>query len=747
MCPSARERCRCEPPVAECWRELCCFSVRSRRFPLCLPLKRCRRDSWPPSALPSTRRVSVFVADRRAGGVVVLDLGSGEVTRRIPFDGITSVATAWDDRLLLGSASGAVVTDLQGSTVLALDSSWGPLRVTGVAADATLQRYAVLYGSVGRVECYDTAGSVVLSFGAKRLGRGFRGATGLAIDSSGKFLRGRTGATGKIHVFDSSGDYVRSIGDRGAYDGEFSQLSDLAVDDQGKLYAADSFLNRVQIFDGDGTLTEIVGSYGAELGKFKTPTGLAIANDLRKLIVVSQNGSDLHVFDLDVEPASQGPTIPEPVLPEQDEVLGPDLPVVLDVLNSFDPDSESLEYEFELYRDLQGELDLLDSRLVDEGDTTTEVDVSTAASATGGYLWRARASDGDSYSGWCVDQRFQMAESNQPNGPPGIPTPLDPVGGAEVPDLVPLLEVQNAVDPDGDLLSYTFELSLRSGVDLETVATSPAVAEGVGVTSWSVPEETLALSQEVFWRCRAHDGYVYGEWSNRESFWTPPIPIPSLEEVGDVPGGGRVTTRRGSLLAGSLRSRRGSDVRDLRRYGRHRTGAGRQRFPHSCRPRGDRRGLVVDRVRHDSCRRAGARGLEPDRVPAPRPRRLGRPERVPRTHPIVDGDRLQHGRGSLMGLARRPVPDGDPTLPRSRTRRPVSPMSARTRSGRVSRATPAWPTRSPTTTRRPTCGPAAPKVSSARRSPRLRAPASVPHRLRICASTSMETICCSAGHP
>jgi DNA-binding beta-propeller fold protein YncE len=483
---------------------------------------------------------SIFVADRRAGGILVLELDSGEVTSRILWDGVTSVATAWNGRLLLGSNAGAFVVDHEGNTLLALGSDRGMRHVTDVAADPGRRRYAVLYGRAGRVVVYDSTGSVAFSFGANGDGPGeFKGATAIAINSAGEFFVGDSGH-GRIHVFGSSGSLARSFGSFGSGIGEFTQLEDLALDADDNVYTTDSFQSRVQIFDSAGSLLEGVGSFGADLGQFKTPTGLAVAGDVGKLIVASQNTSNLHVFDSSIAGApveNTTPTIPQPIQPGAGEVLPAGSQVLLEVSNSYDPDPQPLLYEFELYRDDQGVPGLVGTWVLDEERIeTTEVDTSAESSQPGQYFWRARASDGIAFSNWTDDQEFGRGAANRP---PGTPALQDPVGGGGTPDLLPVLVTQNATDPDGQALTYTFEVARRSGSSLEIVATSQPVAEGAGTTFWAVPATALGPSQEISWRCRASDGQVAGEWSGHESFRTPPFSIPSAAEAGDIPASDR----------------------------------------------------------------------------------------------------------------------------------------------------------------------------------------------------------------
>ncbi|TNF74780.1 MAG: hypothetical protein EP299_06860, partial [Acidobacteria bacterium] len=79
---------------------------------------------------------NVFVIDRGAGGLVVVNLFSGELVYRLPLPGATSIAVDWNDNLLIGGRSGARVVDRLGAPVLDLSTSSNLGRVADVAVDA-----------------------------------------------------------------------------------------------------------------------------------------------------------------------------------------------------------------------------------------------------------------------------------------------------------------------------------------------------------------------------------------------------------------------------------------------------------------------------------------------------------------------------------------------------------------------------------------------------------------------------------
>lgn len=99
------------------------------------------------------------------------------------------------------------------------------------------------------------------------------------------------------------------------------------------------------------------------------------------------------------------------------------------------------------------------------------------------------------------------------DGRPGAPEPRAPVDVVLAPGEPVELIVEPAHDPDGDALSYTFEIHAADDVDGEPAwATEEPVAE----LSWTVPAPVG--EGDWRWRARAFDGAGFGPWSERAAF-------------------------------------------------------------------------------------------------------------------------------------------------------------------------------------------------------------------------------------
>jgi hypothetical protein len=111
------------------------------------------------AGLVEPRRLSVdsegniFVIDRGAGGLVVVNLFSEELVYRLPLPDATSIAVDWNDNLLIGGRRGARVVDRLGAPVLDLSTSSNLGRVSDVGVDTVgpgLRRDGCLLGFLRR---------------------------------------------------------------------------------------------------------------------------------------------------------------------------------------------------------------------------------------------------------------------------------------------------------------------------------------------------------------------------------------------------------------------------------------------------------------------------------------------------------------------------------------------------------------------------------------------------------------------
>ena len=131
--------------------------------------------------------------------------------------------------------------------------------------------------------------------------------------------------------------------------------------------------------------------------------------------------------------------------------------------------------------------------------------------------------DGDGISD--LDEFAKGTDPTVPNRGPSSPEIETPQSGEEVPSLQPELSIRNSADPDGDPLTYEFELySDEEMTDL--VLSEAEVVEGVETTTWQVPM-VLRDNTDYVWRVRAYDGALFSLWTYGAFF---------LNTENDLPG-------------------------------------------------------------------------------------------------------------------------------------------------------------------------------------------------------------------
>ncbi len=238
----------------------------------------------------------LYVVDRGAGGITAIRLETGDLMYRIPMPDVSAVAVDWQDRLLVGTATGAGVFDRAGNHVLDLGTGLG--EVSDVAVDLIGRRYVSLYRRAGRVVVHNEAGTVVAAFGSTGNGPAqLMGPSGVGVTPDGLVVVADSGH-GMVKVFNLQGDLVRGFGEIGVAAGQFVELDDVAVGSDGLIYTSDHYQDWIQTFNPDGTLREVIGSYGGGLGEFKTAAGIVPIAAVGKLVVASVNTPGLQVFQL-----------------------------------------------------------------------------------------------------------------------------------------------------------------------------------------------------------------------------------------------------------------------------------------------------------------------------------------------------------------------------------------------------------------------------------------------------------------
>jgi uncharacterized protein (TIGR03382 family) len=228
-------------------------------------------------------------------------------------------------------------------------------------------------------------------------------------------------------------------------------------------------------------------------------------------------------FDVVAIEINDAPTAPTITSPNNETIAATS--ATLTIGAGADADNDVLEYEFEIADNAA----FANAEVSGAQAGLTFAVEGLDEDAT--FFWRARAFDGQLYSDW-VSATFVVDAEN------GVPTGLallSPTDGALLTSAPVAFTATEAVDPEGDALTYQVVVSKSADFSAPIVDTA-AVVEG-GVVRLAAPEtlaEVLELGVPYFWRVTASDGSNSIEASASFSLFKP-------QEIPDdvsVQGGG-----------------------------------------------------------------------------------------------------------------------------------------------------------------------------------------------------------------
>jgi DNA-binding beta-propeller fold protein YncE len=117
---------------------------------------------------------------------------------------------------------------------------------------------------------------LITEFGGKGTEDGeFIWPTSIALDQEGRVYLSDE-FLNRITIYDKDGKFLDKWGVSGSKDGELNHPSGIAFDKEDNLYLVDGLNHRVQIFTKDGRFLGKFGSFGNGEGQLNTPWGIAI---------------------------------------------------------------------------------------------------------------------------------------------------------------------------------------------------------------------------------------------------------------------------------------------------------------------------------------------------------------------------------------------------------------------------------------------------------------------------------------
>lgn len=340
-----------------------------------------------------------FVADYIGGTVTVFDI-KGDIAKVIPVESPMALAVSSTGEIYVATGGSVLVLNPDGS-FSGKKIGAGALSSTSDIVVAEDGRVFVLDQVQNRVKVFDVVGSQIAEFGYGTLDS----PKGLAIDEP----RGRVIVTDqrnyKVRVYglaDYSLQYSfgQAQSDGNVTAGMFNFLQGVAVDAEGRIYVLDAGPDRLQIFDSCYTYIGTIGSHGTVPGTLNLPVDVAVDNYGRIFISSLRDGRVSVFFAGDIKnPVALNPLNNSAVLAST-----PSLTVKNGSINA---NTSPLTYEFEVSAD-NSFVNMVTSNYSIAGGETSSAWQTTALADNFAYYWRARATDGVTYTAWTAPFSFRV---------------------------------------------------------------------------------------------------------------------------------------------------------------------------------------------------------------------------------------------------------------------------------------------------------------------------------------------------
>lgn len=212
-----------------------------------------------------------------------------------------------NDNLLISDSSGSIVhmMNLKTRNYRQISRLTKEKTLHTPVGVATGQKYIYVSDSgLGEIYVFDYKGKFQFSFGGDILER----PAGIAYDRADQKLYIADILCHKVIVYDTDGHYINAIGRRGMGTGQFNFPTHLWIDESGKLYVSDTLNYRVQVFNRQGEflfrfgrqgdrILMAFGSEGNDPGRFWLPAGIFI-DDNNRIFVADSFNKRIQVFQL-----------------------------------------------------------------------------------------------------------------------------------------------------------------------------------------------------------------------------------------------------------------------------------------------------------------------------------------------------------------------------------------------------------------------------------------------------------------
>ena len=228
-----------------------------------------------------------------------------------------------------------------------------------------------------------------------------------------------------------------------------------------------------------------------------------------------------------VNTVNDAPSVPVLSMPMADSRVDSFSPI-LEVSNSTDLDLDILNYIFVVYEDEGGTTTIHESLPQPQGDDgVTRYELPIALTENIEYYWQVKAIDNEGLEAASSILRFTVDTTNDA---PSYIDVLSPIDNSEIQSSLVDLLVSESIDPEGDTISYDFEIDTADSFDTENLQ------QFLSVSSTILTVSDLLENETYFWRARAKDSESTSDWVSA-SFVVNVVEsapsIPTIQNPGD----------------------------------------------------------------------------------------------------------------------------------------------------------------------------------------------------------------------
>jgi DNA-binding beta-propeller fold protein YncE len=261
----------------------------------------------------------IFVSEPRRNRVRVLS-ATGQMIMNYMVERPLAVGLDAEGHVLVGSGTRVDAFQETGGIAYSLGIGEGEFAKSNDLAYSPHGRIYVSDSPNHQVKVYGSSGTHLFNFGSEGSNDGeFNFPTGIALNIARNEIYVADQGNYRIQIFDLNGNFLRTFGQfpyqaggDWVFEGTFTRIQGLAIDDNDRVYVVDSYQNNVQVLTAEGEFLGFIARDDGGQQYFSLP--MDVVADGNQLFVSSTANSQVRIFTIDdMTSVNESPTeqVPE----------------------------------------------------------------------------------------------------------------------------------------------------------------------------------------------------------------------------------------------------------------------------------------------------------------------------------------------------------------------------------------------------------------------------------------------------